>query len=76
MAKRVKFVFGSQNGADAAGVVLKKSLGAVGSTKIGINMENKSVEITLEDSSPSKERAAHFGAKRLGKMLSDIDREI
>jgi len=76
MAKRVNVKFQSEKGAKVAKKVLEKSLSAVGNSKIKINQKEKELDIHISDSSPSKETAAHYGAKRLGAMLEQIDKSI
>jgi len=76
MAKEVRGEFETQAGAGAAKEILKKSLCAVGSSRIEIKQREKILEICISDDSPSKEKAAQFGAQRLARMLGEIDREI
>ena len=75
MAK-IEKKFESEKSAKAAKVVLKKSLSAVGSSKISLKVDSDKLNMEISDKSPAKKKAAVYGAKRLSGMLSEIDREI
>ena len=74
--ERIEQKFESENSARAAGAILKKSLSAVGSSKISIKADLGTLKICISDKSASKQKAAVFGAKRLGSMLLEIDKAI
>jgi len=68
--------FESDKGAQAAKTVLKKSLSAVGSSKITIKTQNNKLSVHTEDKNPAKKRASEFSSKRLSQMLAQIDKAI
>lgn len=68
--------FESTAGAKAAQVVLKKSLAAIGSSKIKLVQRKNELQIDITDKSPSKQLAARYGANRLANMLAQIDKAI
>jgi len=74
--EKIRVEFSGEKWAGAARAVLQKSLCAVGSSRIKVGGSGGKVEVSVSDRAPSKEKAAHFGAKRLMNMLLQIGKSI
>ncbi|MFH1306248.1 MAG: hypothetical protein ABIH83_01145 [Candidatus Micrarchaeota archaeon] len=74
--KKVELKFENEGSAKNAGKIISMQLEKIGKTKTNAEIRGKDVEIKIEDEGKSNEKAAYYAAKRLGTMLSEIDKQI
>lgn len=71
--KSVKLVFASPKSAKSAAGLLRGQLESVGETKVKAEAKAKTLTLTISTPSAVSTKAATYTARRLGKILTDLD---